>query len=422
MTGKQKIIRRNLSILLIAVLVLSYVIFQARRINDTDYETQVVTSEKADDTINMEIFAVRDEVPVTGSQGATVVPLIEDGSRVAKGEGVMAIFSDKDSADRYFRMTATENELKRLNRIASHRGSYAVDIDAMNGHIYKDVIELENNIDLRRLNAVKENVYDIRDDFLTKQVATGVKVNLDGEISELESSLESLKSGGTSHDTVASASSGYYVSRADGYENAVNYKDVSNLTVSDIESIMKKKPVPVPDNVVGELITQFDWYMLCVIDKNRAGDLEEGKHLMVNLPYSAVASVPVTVESVNNQPSSKKTAVILKSNRMNSYIASLRKEQAELVLGSYNGLRVDARAIQVNDKGEKGVYVKEGNMARFKKVDIIYSTKDYFLSNPNPSIKDKDGNIIEADKRDYVALYDRVIIGGKNLTDGKIIG
>lgn len=421
-TGKQKIIRRNLSILIIAVIILTYIVVQATRINDTEYETQVVTAEKAYDTIETEIFAVRDEEPVKGVAGATVVPLIEDGSRVAKGEGVLAIFSDKDSADRYYRMNATESELKRLEKIASHRGSYAVDINAMNGNIYKDVMNLENNVDSRRLTAVKEDIYDIRDDFLTKHVAIGSKVNLEGEINTLQSKLESIKNGGTDHNTVKAESSGYYVSRSDGYENSVKYDYVTSLTVPDIENIMKKKPSPVPEDVVGEIIKQFDWYMLCVIDKNKAGELEEGKNITVNLPYSAVSSVPATVAAVNNQPSSKLTAVILKSNRMNSYIASLRKEQAELVLGTYNGLRVDARAIQVNDKGEKGVYVKEGNMARFKKIDIIYSTKDYFLSNPNPYTKDEDGKEVEADKRDYVALYDRVIIGGKNLKDGKIIG
>lgn len=124
------------------------------------------------------------------------------------------------------------------------------------------------------------------------------------------------------------------------------------------------------------------------------------------MPTSSVSSVPAKVAAMNT--SGNKTAVILSSNWMNSSIAALRKESAELVMHSYTGLKVNVDAVDVNDKGEKGVYIKSGNMARFRKLDIIYSTDKYVISREHET-----GN--------YVSLYDNVIIGGNGLYDGKII-
>ena len=86
-----------------------------------------------------------------------------------------------------------------------------------------------------------------------------------------------------------------------------------------------------------------------------------------------------------------------------------RTLNAELVIDSYSGLKISSSAIRVNDKGEKGVYVQNGNLVEFKKVNIIYSGDDFILSETDVG---KDG---------YVKLYDNIIIEGKDLYDGKII-
>ena len=53
--------------------------------------------------------------------------------------------------------------------------------------------------------------------------------------------------------------------------------------------------------------------------------------------------------------------------------------------------------------GELGVYIKYGNLVKFKKVDIIYETDDYILS----SATEGSGS--------YLSLYDEIITSGKNL-------
>lgn len=210
------------------------------------------------------------------------------------------------------------------------------------------------------------------------------------------------------HSSINAKSSGYYSSGADGYETTVNYNKVKDLTVKDIKKIMKEDPKPVPEDVIGKITNDFDWYLLCVVPVSQGSGLTVGDSVTVSLPHSAVSSVEAKVAAVNRDGKSNQLAVILSSNRMNSSISHLRKEEAELIMNSYTGLRVNVKAITANSKGVKGVYIKQGNIARFRRLDVVYSTEKYVISRPHET-----GN--------YVALYDNVIIGGKGLYDGKIV-
>lgn len=58
------------------------------------------------------------------------------------------------------------------------------------------------------------------------------------------------------------------------------------------------------------------------------------------------------------------------------------------------------------------VSILEGNIARFKQLRTVYTEDGYLISSETPE---------EGEKGDYVALYDAVILGGKDLYDGKIL-
>lgn len=105
-----------------------------------------------------------------------------------------------------------------------------------------------------------------------------------------------------------------------------------------------------------------------------------GKTITVNLPFSAVSSVKATVAAINENRETGEAALVLACNLMNSDIALLRQESAELVIASHTGLKIPTDALRVDEDGNKGVYVLSGNIAKFKKVNIVYSTDDFVLS------------------------------------------
>lgn len=109
------------------------------------------------------------------------------------------------------------------------------------------------------------------------------------------------------------------------------------------------------------------------------------------------------------------TVLILSSKIMDSDIARLRTEDVEIVINETDGIRVNKSAVRVIN-GVQGVYVLTGNIVRFKKLDVIYTGEDYVISK---MIKE---DIYDENKVPYLKIYDAVILEGKDLKDGKLIG
>jgi hypothetical protein len=93
---------------------------------------------------------------------------------------------------------------------------------------------------------------------------------------------------------------------------------------------------------------------------------------------------------------------------MTGAIAVLRKQTIEIVANSYTGIKVPDSFVHIVN-GTKGVFVRSGSLAQFKKIDQIYSTSGYLVS------------AIDTSKQDYLQVYDEVIENGDDLYDGEVI-
>ena len=99
-------------------------------------------------------------------------------------------------------------------------------------------------------------------------------------------------------------------------------------------------------------------------------------------------------------------------------------------MGTYTGLRVSKRAIHDDfvtktsyddndnphneEKKVQGVYVLYGSEVQFKQISVIYANDDYVICDPSPD-PDKLFN------GETISLYDKVIVKGDDLYDGKVI-
>ena len=103
---------------------------------------------------------------------------------------------------------------------------------------------------------------------------------------------------------------------------------------------------------------------------------------------------------------------------MDENIAKIRSGKVEIRFNKYEGIKIpnDAiRAVSVVDeetkkeKTVKCVYVLSGNVVKLKYIDILFNGEDYVIAKSNTT------------QTGYVRLYDRVIVKGDDLSDGKIV-
>ncbi|MBQ7228352.1 MAG: hypothetical protein IJS23_01915, partial [Clostridia bacterium] len=231
----------------LSVLVLVYFVYQFYQAAHESVRTEVVRQSTVKDTVDTKLFVVRDESFLeTGSDGI-LVPLVPSGSRVAAGESVVAIFNSEEDASRYAERNRVEENLARYTRLNQQKGTSAVNLNALGKRISQDVIDLAELVDNGDLTDMQEQVYDVRDRILARQVATGETVPLENKVTELTSRQKALSNTAEGYETLDSERSGFFIGSVDGYELATNYDKVSKLTPEDIEKLLKSDPDEVSD-------------------------------------------------------------------------------------------------------------------------------------------------------------------------------
>jgi hypothetical protein len=199
----------------------------------------------------------------------------------------------------------------------------------------------------------------------------------------------------------------YYINGSDGFENAIKFSAIDELKAEDIEKALKAKPQTPAENVVGRIVSSFQWYIVCNVPTKETVSLTVNDTLYVNIPYEGIEKLPVTLYKVGER-SGDSTMLILSCNVMNDALADLRIEDIQIITEEYSGYKISNSAIRTVD-GVKGVYVVRGNLLGFRKIHIVHSEETFTI------VDNPDG------ESDYIRQYDQVVTKGVELYDNKLI-
>ncbi len=178
----------------------------------------------------------------------------------------------------------------------------------------------------------------------------------------------------------------------------MDYEHISEFTVSDFD---KLKAETLSGNEAGKVVCDTSWYLVTKVSYDEARELYAGESVKIILPLLGSQKLSATITAVNTDSSKNETLIVLNCTNMNSDLSSIRNQKIQIVVDTHTGLRVNSKAVRIND-GKKGVYVKLGNLIKFREIDVIYSTKEYV--------------IVDSDNEDgQLKVYDDVIIKGKDL-------
>ena len=276
---------------------------------------------------------------------------------------------------------------------------------------FTELIEASGKGDFSNVN---QNIEELENKLASKQILKDGTIDLTAKFNELGAKIKSLESKKISSSDVLAPLSGYYISNLDGYENAIDYDKIGDLTVGEAEKLFDKKPDDVTGRM-GKIVGSYKWYLVTVMDSKYSLLMAEGDTMKINMPYYGFKDVEVRVEKISTTQNNK-VAVAFSCNRMNETYANMRAEDIELVFKEYKGYKVNSSSIR-REKDEKGneidiVYILRGDIMNARKIEIIYDAGDYVLV----SEETEASNGYRPIKR-----YDEVIVKGRNLSDGKSI-
>lgn len=380
--------------------------------NGDKITTEIAIADTAEKTVDVKMFIVRDEKIISAS-GANIVSAVKDGTRVSANDTVAYSFSDPESAGKLIRMSQISEQLDYYSSLISQSTSVASDTSSYDKKITDNTTAFASLVSSGNFTSLENTKDKLRDAVTSKQTATGIKLDLSETVNALQSEYSSLASAVSGYSEIKSGGAGYYISGTDGYEGVLDYASVDEWTISDAEKAFDAVP-SVKQGDIGRIVHGYYWYLVCVADTADINSLKEGARKTVSLPDSSVGDFTAQVYSIRSDRATGKSLVIFRCILMNEDFASLRIENAKIGIESYEGYRVNNKAIRVNEDNETGVYVVKGGVMTFKKVKIEYSNDEYsIVSNPYKDDASK--------KRSYINLYDEYIIDGKNLKEDKII-
>ena len=197
-----------------------------------------------------------------------------------------------------------------------------------------------------------------------------------------------------------------------------------------MDGLRNIKKSDVPDNTAGKVVSNVKWYVACEVSHDEAQNLTIwDSAVTVLLTEASTEAIPAEIYKIT-QNSDGKALVILQCDYMNNGLLQARQEPIEIGLGTFTGLRVSKRAIHddyvtkttydENDNSHKeqkkvqGVYVLYGSEVQFKQISILYADDDYVICDTQP----EEGILFNGET---ISLYDKVIIKGDDLYDGKVI-
>ena len=351
---------------------------------------------------------IREERTVSYSGSGVINYIYSDGEKLAKNSVIAEIYASQNDLAVQLRIDELSEQISVLQDAEKLVGSDNSQLEAFSNQIYENHTKMVQYI----LDGDYISAADMKSDYLNlqskRQIVNGTTTDYAAKITELQNEITSLSAQISSRPTdLTLQDTGYFVSTTDGYENILTYDSIPDLTEDKINDIIKTPNIESSSTVIGKIVSDYKWRMVCIVPADNTLGIYEGAVLNVRIG-NEVSIVKATVEDMNDLPSGNRL-LTLGFDVFNQDLVRNRTAQIKIMFDEYSGIRIPSAAVHFDEEENMGVFIKLGVTVYFVYIDMIRTEGDYILVRDTT---DKDG---------YLSLYDSVIVEGTDLYDGKIV-
>ena len=395
-----------MKILPIAVLaaVLFYFAVQLYNYLSDPVSTTLVTEGQAEDTIALNGWLLRDE-EVLPAQSGTLSRERQEGDRVGVGQVLATVYADDGALQTVSQIETLELQLQQLQFALT---SY-LDPDAalkLDTSITGDILTLRQTLTGGDYTAADSDIAQLKAAVLKRDHPYTSQEEIETEIKAVEGQISSLKASLSGAATVTAKAAGTYSAVCDGYETVLTTAFLEDVTPGKLARLQPAGT----ESSMGKLIYGDTWYYVVSLPEEQAAQLKALGTVTLRFAKGFDQNLRMQVTDVSAAENGQ-AAVTLSCRKYLAQTSLLRHQAADVILRSYEGLRVPSNALRVSEEGVTGVYCLDGVTAAFRPVTVLYQGQGYALVRP------ADG---AADTRTLRA-GDEVIASAGALHDGKVI-
>lgn len=394
-----------MKILPIAVLTAVLVYFAVQLYNylSDPVNTTLVVAGQAEDTIALNGWLLRDE-EVLPAQSGTLSRVRQEGERVGVGQVLARVYANDGALQTVSQIETLELQLQQLQfALTSYLNpDAALKLDTS---ITGDILTLRQSLTGGDYTAAEGDIAPLKAAVLKRDHSYASQEEIQTEIKSVEGQIKSLEAS-LSGTTVTARASGTYSAVCDGYETVLTKAFLEEVTPGKLARL---RPVDEQSNM-GKLIYGDTWYYVVTLPEEQASYLKSQGAVTLRFAKGFDQNIRMQVVSVS-APEDGQAAVTLSCRKYLAQTTLLRHQAADVILRTYEGLRVPSNALRVSEEGVTGVYCVDGSTAAFRPVTVLYQGQGYALVQPAEGASDTQ----------TLRVGDEVIATAGALSDGKVI-
>lgn len=390
---------------MVLVVAAVYIAIQLYAILGRTYRTETAIAATMSDSVTVDGVVQFDAVEVAG--GGDLGYLVADGERVTAGTVIAERYTDAGQG-------ALRERLDRLERIltllTTSENSVGSDLSVLTTQTTSALYNLLDQLDTASYTGMEDAV----DAFLLAQnrlqISTGQVSSFSGTIAALTAERDGVAAQLEGLETITASQNGYFISADAARPLALDEATLQSDSPAELQALLATEIPTTGEGLAGRIASGFSWRFYGVVDLDTAARFDGVTNVQISVPGKQEEPLDATVAAVETDEQSGLAKLTIECQTINADVLRLGQETARIDLHTYEGIRVNRQALHIVD-GERGVYVKYGNLQRFRKITILFEDENYLLVPP-------DGKVGTDNE---VRLYDEIIVEGPNLQDGGLI-
>lgn len=360
-------------------------------------------------TLSLTGTVVRDETTISASTRGAVGYLYADGTRVARGAKVAAVYSGYTDTRTVSRL-AEADRLLELFSAATADGTTVSDGIKADAAIRQSLLHLASAARHDNFASAAQETEALLLSLLKRSAALGGDDGAELLASLQKARMQTASAVTGTHTDVYAPEAGYFYSgAADGYETCIDYATVERLTPSAYRIAMEETPMAT--DAVGKLVRRARWYFVAPASKEAALGFTVGNSYRLDFAASD-ARILMTLAAKNEEDG--EVLLVFSTQEMPSGFDFSRTQRVTAVYGTVTGYRVPSSALRVVE-GHVGVYVRAGGTIRFCTADVLDESGAYvYISQESRAVTlyaeddDPDNDLLCRG----LARYDEVVVSG----------
>ena len=350
-------------------------------------------------------YIIRNETVLQGQNYKNgMVQIAGEYEKVAKDEVVFRYYSNNEKE---LVKKIDDLDVQIQSALEKENNLFSSDIKQLEKQIDEKTEKLSNNFDIQKISELKKEISTL----ISKKAKIAGDLSPSGShikklIQERSKYEQQLNSGA---EYVKAVTSGMVSYKIDGYESVLTTNDFSSLSKESLEKLNLKTGKIIPSSEeYGKVVDNFECYIATVLKSEEAKSSEIGQKVKIRLPNNEEIAATINYKGQENE---EEVLLVLKLDKLTSYLIDYRKISLDIIWWSDSGLKVPNQAIAEENGLKYVVRNRAGYLSKIL-VNVLRSNDKYSIVEAYSTDKLKEIGYSMSEILSYkkITIYDEILL------------